>query len=231
PESDVDAVINWGDGSEVSVLEDVGDEITAEHVYEEPGTYDVEIVADDGVTSSQASTSIEVEEASDPYAPEIDLSADEVATGESFTVSGSGFAPGESVTLTLSDDDTVLDATADDDGAFDVEMTAPEVAATTTFVVSAIGETSQDEANSSLRVTVESPPSDGDDGSDEDAGEGSEPGDPDDGQDQSGDGNAADGSAADGSATDDSSSDGWLPKTGMNSGLLASIAGGFMLIG
>jgi hypothetical protein len=93
-------------------------------------------------------------------------SADSVVQGGTVTVSGSGFAPAETVMLELHSEVTRLgEVTADAAGAFETTATIPGSAPVGEHAVVAIGETSRRSASAALQVTAADPSAGGGDGS------------------------------------------------------------------
>ncbi|MGO3721531.1 choice-of-anchor G family protein, partial [Microbacterium gubbeenense] len=96
-----------------------------------------------------------------PYVTAITVTPETIAQGEKATIEGTGFEPGETVTITVGDD-VVGTTEANDDGSISYEYTTTEETATGTFDVIATGEVSNVPANGSLEIT------DGDAGADPD---------------------------------------------------------------
>ncbi|MGO2095822.1 MAG: choice-of-anchor G family protein [Candidatus Microbacterium stercoravium] len=86
------------------------------------------------------------------YDTSIEVEPGSIAQGETATVTGSGFEPGETVTVTL-DGETIGTATAEEDGSFTLDYTAAEDAETGDFVVEAVGAESNVPATGSLEIT------------------------------------------------------------------------------
>ncbi|WP_293698080.1 GH92 family glycosyl hydrolase [uncultured Agrococcus sp.] len=152
------ATVNWGDGSPVSTIQLADAAVVGEHTYAEPGTFTVTVTVDDGVRSASVELEIVVEDPDSGYLPEIELSVDRAAPGDTVGVQGSGFAPGESVDVWIVDDETV-DATANDAGEIDTTITVPTDLTDGEYVVVAFGE----ESNAEARATLFVESSDGDD--------------------------------------------------------------------
>ncbi|MGO1318048.1 MAG: GH92 family glycosyl hydrolase, partial [Cellulomonadaceae bacterium] len=150
------ATVNWGDGTPVSPVEVTDGAVSGTHTYTEAGTYTVWVTVDDGVQSASASLQIVVEDDAPVYAPEITLGAEVVRPGGTVTVSGTGFAPGEAVTVTLGTNDPVT-VEASEEGAVSAELTVPADAADGEYPVVALGAVSQVEAGTSVRVEAEVP--------------------------------------------------------------------------
>uniref|UniRef100_UPI002629284C GH92 family glycosyl hydrolase n=1 Tax=Microbacterium sp. TaxID=51671 RepID=UPI002629284C len=153
---DATAVINWGDGSPVSSVEVADGQIVGEHTYADAGTYTVSVTADDGVRSATATLDIVVDDVESPYSPEITLGETSAAPGDTVAVSGTGFAPNESVEVRFGSEDAVtIEANADGEIAGDV--TVPESAVDGDYPVTALGAESNVEATATLRVTAQQP--------------------------------------------------------------------------
>ncbi|MGO2521043.1 MAG: GH92 family glycosyl hydrolase, partial [Microbacterium sp.] len=148
---DATAVVNWGDGSPVSSVEVVDGAIVGEHTYAEAGTHQVSVTVDDGVLSVTATLEIVVEEPEPPYAPEITLGENAAAPGDTVAVTGTGFAPGESVALRFGSEDAVT-VEADADGNVAGEVTVPEDAVDGEYPITALGKESNIEAAATLQV-------------------------------------------------------------------------------
>ncbi|MEJ1089554.1 family 20 glycosylhydrolase [Microbacterium sp. Mu-80] len=152
---------------------------------------------------------------------------DEVTAGEALTVTGTGFAPGDAVTVTLEPAPRAARAAAsgveiaafqaDADGAFTGEVTVPADTAAGDYRIVANADPSGASASAALAVSA------ADDGTVPGDGDGDGSGDGD--GDGSGDGAGQDGSADDASAGDGSDAEeGALATTG------AEIAGGIIAI-
>ncbi|MGO1839104.1 MAG: choice-of-anchor G family protein [Candidatus Microbacterium stercoravium] len=87
-----------------------------------------------------------------PYDTSIEVEPGSIAQGETATVTGSGFEPGETVTVTL-DGETIGTATAEEDGSFTLDYTAADDAETGDFVVEAVGDESNAPATDGLTIT------------------------------------------------------------------------------
>ncbi|MPV50225.1 LPXTG cell wall anchor domain-containing protein [Pseudactinotalea sp. HY160] len=158
------AVVNWGDGSAVDLIDAVTDSVTGTHTYAAPGTYQVAVTVDDGVTSQVARLEIVVTDPPVLYEPAITLDAETVAPGGTVGVTGSGFAPGETVAVDLGEAMTLAGAeggegtvTADADGGFAYELAIPADAVAGTYPVVATGAESQVPARAEIVVALEVP--------------------------------------------------------------------------
>ena len=144
------AIINWGDGSPVADVEIVDGAITGTHTYATAGTYTVTITADDGVKSADAQLQIAVVDPEPEYAPEIQAPA-QAAPGETVTITGTGFAPGENVSIRIDDAEPVI-AEAGQDGEISGDIVVPAGAVDGDHPVVALGDVSKVEARASLLI-------------------------------------------------------------------------------
>lgn len=151
--AEADVTVNWGDATALSESGVVDGAVSGTHAYAEAGTYTVWVTVDDGVQSASASLEIVVEEGAG-YSPQISLDPEVVRPGGSFAVSGTGFAPEESVTVTLGTDTTVT-ADSSVEGAIAAELVVPADAADGDYPVVALGAVSNVEARASVRVESE----------------------------------------------------------------------------
>ena len=152
---DQTAHVNWGDGS--SEAAEVADgQIASQHTYAEAGEYTVTVTADDGVRSAETSLVITVVDAPVEYEPQISVEPEAVRPGESFDVTGSGFAPGESVNVQFGNDEPVT-VTATDEGAISTTITVAEDAIDGPVPVIAAGDESQVEARAEVLVQANLP--------------------------------------------------------------------------
>ncbi|MGI6879319.1 GH92 family glycosyl hydrolase [Microbacterium sp. gxy059] len=150
------AIVNWGDGSPVQAVEVADGEVIAEHTYDDAGEYAVVVTVDDGIVSAEAALEILVEDAVPEYAPEIAVDPAEVAPGDGFRVTGTGFAPDEAVSIALGEGDQA-DVRSDDDGAVSADLVVPDDASDGAYAVVAVGDVSQQEATAEIRVTSPTP--------------------------------------------------------------------------
>ncbi|MEV4669261.1 GH92 family glycosyl hydrolase [Microbacterium sp. LWO12-1.2] len=150
---DSTAIVNWGDGSPVAAVDVEDGAVAAGHTYATAGTFTVTVTADDGVQSADATLEIAVEEPEPEYAPEI-AAPEEAHPGDSVEITGTGFAPGENVSIRIDDEEAVV-VKADDDGAIRGDIIVPEDAVDGDHPVVALGDVSNVEARTSLRVTAE----------------------------------------------------------------------------
>ncbi|NHI16198.1 choice-of-anchor G family protein [Microbacterium excoecariae] len=130
----------------------VGDDGTFTFLYEVPGdapTGIAEVVATGAVSQTPAAADLTVTEVS--YETSITVDPDTVLQGETTQVTGSGFAPGETVTLTV-DGVEVWTVPADETGGFTFDYAVPEDATPGTFDVVATGEASQTPATDQLTI-------------------------------------------------------------------------------
>lgn len=145
------AVVNWGDGSPVSTVQLAGSAVVGGHTYAEAGTYTVTVTVDDGVRSATVELEIVVQEPDAEFAPEIELSADRAAPGDTVGVTGVGFAPGEAVAVRLANGEPA-NAAANEDGEIDTTVSVPADLVDGEYVVVALGEESNVEARATLLV-------------------------------------------------------------------------------
>lgn len=145
------AIVNWGDGSQVSTVAVVDGAVTAGHTYPAAGTYTVSVTADDGITSATTTVEIVVEEPAPVYTPEIVVDPAVVAPGGTVRVTGDGFAPDEAVELRLGDGEPV-GTTTNGDGVIDAELLVPGDAVDGEVAVTALGAVSAVEASAILTV-------------------------------------------------------------------------------
>ncbi|WP_170228451.1 choice-of-anchor G family protein [Nesterenkonia populi] len=121
------------------------------------------------LASSTVYAEDEAEDEPGDFDTEISADPSSVDQGESTTVTGTGFAPEETVTVSIpgatQDDDPLTVTTTDDDGAFTAELPIPTDYPTGDATITAVGEDSQTPATTVITVT---PPGDDDD-DDEDA--------------------------------------------------------------
>ncbi|WP_245907506.1 choice-of-anchor G family protein [Leucobacter massiliensis] len=109
------------DGSETPVIADEEGAITLTWDVPEtqtPGTVDFSAVGEDSGSTAEGSTVVQLAPAALTATP------DPVERGGTVTLTGAGFAPGETVTVTFPDG-TTAPATADEDGGFVTEWTVP----------------------------------------------------------------------------------------------------------
>ncbi|WP_176697103.1 GH92 family glycosyl hydrolase [Microbacterium sp. 3J1] len=152
-QGDTTAVVNWGDGTPVATGEIVEGAVSASHAYAAAGTYTVTVTADDGVKSADTQVQITVVDPEPEYEPEIQAPA-EAAPGDTITITGSGFASGEEVSVRI-DDEAPEVVTASESGAISADLTVPADAVDGDHPVVALGEVSNIEARASVRVTAE----------------------------------------------------------------------------
>jgi len=133
---------------------------------ENPGTENPgedEPVQDDGNESPEDNQGDEDEAPADPN---LTTSTDSVEPGAAITVSGEGFAAGETVRIELHSTPVVLGKTTVlEDGTFEAKVTIPATTAAGTHSIVAIGETSGIEASHTITVAESAQPGDnGDNG-------------------------------------------------------------------
>ena len=156
------ATVNWGDETPVgSAGGTVGADgkVSGTHTYTQAGTYAVSVTVDDGEKSVVATTEIVVK---DVYHAALAVTPAKVHPGDTVTIKGTGFKPGETVDVTLSATPVATSprslaakpgVTADKDGSFTTTKTIPAKADDGTYPVLAVGRDSQ--ASASAVVVVE----------------------------------------------------------------------------
>lgn len=137
---DLSVTLNWGDGSGVqagAVNEGI---ISGSHLYTDPGVYPVTVTAFDGVRSTSVVVNVVILESEPPvtYQPVVTVFPEQPIAEESFVANGTGFAPGESVTVMIGGE--TFQATADSDGNW--TLTLPGMAEGM-YTLEAIGAESQ----------------------------------------------------------------------------------------
>ncbi|CAH0233842.1 hypothetical protein SRABI76_02825 [Microbacterium oxydans] len=147
------AIVNWGDGSPVTAVDVTEGSVAAAHTYATAGTYTVTVTADDGVQSADATLEITVDEPVPAYDPRI-AAPEQARPGDTVEITGTGFAPGERVSIRIDDEEPTV-VTADDDGAIRGDITVPENAVDGDHPVVALGDVSNVEARASLRVSAD----------------------------------------------------------------------------
>lgn len=124
------ATVNWGDGTtlEKADVKTVGGVATVygTHTFSKAGEFPASVTVDDGVESVLVTTPVNIS-ANHVYTPSLESSAgDGVKAGETIRITGHGYAPGESVQVSLDAGDTSMTATADANGDVSFDITAPE---------------------------------------------------------------------------------------------------------
>ena len=127
--------------------------MSSSHTYATAGTFTVTITADDGVKSADAALQIVVEEPVPAYEPEIVVPA-EASPGDTVAFTGTGFAPEESVSIRIDDEEPVV-VRSDEDGAISGELMVPEDALDGDHPVVALGVVSNTEARGSIHVSAD----------------------------------------------------------------------------
>ena len=153
---EVSAIVNWGDGSPVWAVDAAEGAVSGSHTYATAGTYTVSITADDGVKSADASLQIVVTEPEPVYDPVITVDAGTVEPGDTVHVSGTGFAPGESVSIRIDDEQPVI-VKALDDGTVSADVVVPADAVDGVHPVIALGTESNIEARAEVQVETPKP--------------------------------------------------------------------------
>jgi len=150
---DATAVVNWGDGSPVAMVDVKEGAVSAGHTYAKAGTYTVTITADDGVQSADAALEITVEAPVPAYDPQI-AAPEQARPGDTVEITGTGFAPGENVSIRIDDEEPRV-VKAGDDGGIRGDIVVPDDAVDGDHPVVALGDVSNVEARASLRVSPE----------------------------------------------------------------------------
>lgn len=150
---DATAIVNWGDGTSVSAVDVTDGSVAGTHTYATAGAYTVTVTADDGVKSAAGQLTITVADPVPVYEPTIQAPA-QAAPGEKVTVTGEGFAPGESVAIRIDSEEPVV-VEAGQDGAVSGDITVPVGAIDGDHPIVALGDVSKVEAHASLLVVAE----------------------------------------------------------------------------
>lgn len=150
--ADLTATINWGDGSATSQGKVADSNISAAHTYAEPGEYTATVTVDDGVKSASAQVTITVTEA-ETFEPALTADPTTANAGDTVSIAGTGFKPGEKVEITSGQ--SVQTVTASDTGAISATIEIPKDAPAGDWVVSALGADSQVPAR--VTVTIKAP--------------------------------------------------------------------------
>jgi hypothetical protein len=147
------ARVQWGDGTvtEDAEVADPG-AITGSHTYAQPGSYTVHVTAADTLGSAGSSFTITVKHP--PYHPTITLGpAGGVQQGGIVSITGSGFAAGEQVTIKLGTQPTVTGtATASSTGGFTATLHVSLLASPDLYSVTATGADSVVPATATIEV-------------------------------------------------------------------------------
>lgn len=130
-----------------------------------------------GPVAGTASATVAVAAGAEPpaYSPTIEVSPGSASAGSDVTVAGSGFAPGERVTVTVAGQ--TITVVADADGAFSIVVAIPATAAVGDYTVVAVGDESAIVASAALTVTAPVPGGDGGEGPGGEQPGGEQPGD------------------------------------------------------
>lgn len=152
-QGETSAVVNWGDGSPVAPVSIVDGAVTGTHTYSVAGAYAVTVTADDGVRSAGAQLEIAVVDPEPEYTPEIQVTPT-ATPGDTVTITGTGFAPKENVSIRI-DDETPVQTSADESGRLDADLMVPVDAIDGSHPVIALGEVSQVEARASVLVAAD----------------------------------------------------------------------------
>lgn len=147
---EISAVVNWGDGSPVSAVDVADGAVAGTHTYAKAGAYTVTVTADDGVKSAATQLTITVADPVPVFEPTIQAPA-QAAPGETVTITGEGFAPGESVAIRIDAEEPAV-VTAEDDGTISGGVTVPAGAVDGDHPIVALGVVSKVEARASLLI-------------------------------------------------------------------------------
>lgn len=152
-DEDLEVTLNWGDGSGAQPGTVSEATISGSHLYTAAGKYPVTVTVSDGVQSTSTVVDVLISEPEPPltYQPVVALNPEQPTAGESFVVTGTGFAPGEEVTVTI-DGDTIP-ATADAEGNWSLTLPGMEEGV---YTLEALGAQSQ----AAVSVTVQVVPGD-----------------------------------------------------------------------
>lgn len=154
PDAELTATVNWNDASATEEAEVVDGAISAAHTYAEAGEYTAVVTVDDGVKSVATQVTITVTETA-AYEPTLSAEPDTASAGDTITITGSGFKPGEDVEVTSGD--TVETVSAHEDGTVSTSIKIPDDAAPGGWVITALGAQSQVPASVTVSIT-EAPP-------------------------------------------------------------------------
>jgi len=153
------ATVNWGDETPIDTAEVADGKVAGTHTYAQAGTYTVSVTVDDGEKSVVATTKVVVKA---EYHAALAVTPAKVHPGDTVTIKGTGFEPGETVDVTLSATPVATTARslaaqpgvkADKDGSFTTTKTIPAKADDGTYPVLAVGRDSQ--ASAMTNVVVE----------------------------------------------------------------------------
>lgn len=141
------AHVTWGDGTPIDdVTIAAGPDANSYvlhgvHTFASAGTYTVKVSGADGAESRLTRLTVTINEPQVVYTPTMEVTpSGAVDPGTTLSLSGSGFAPGESVTLTLSTvPETVVTATASGDGSITAQLTVPAGTAAGLYSLVALG--------------------------------------------------------------------------------------------
>ncbi|MCO5998044.1 GH92 family glycosyl hydrolase [Actinoallomurus rhizosphaericola] len=146
------ASVQWGDGTapeDVTVGSDGA--MSGQHKYAQDGTYTVHVTVWDTLSSSTETFTVTVGRAKSQ--PTISAAAS-AAPGDPITVTGSGFAAGEKVTVKLGTSPArSLTVEASAKGAVNTSMAASDGAQPGRYSVTAVGASSRTPATATVRVT------------------------------------------------------------------------------
>lgn len=169
---DYSATVDWGDGSAVEAGQvssaaagEFGDPsrlIEGTHTYTQAGSHVVTVVVTDadGVNRT-GSVPVLVTEKAVVYSPVISAEPGELEAGTALRVTGSGFAPGETVLIDVSTSPALsVSAVADGEGQLDATVTVPSTTEPGSYDISATGNVSAVPALARVSVLAPSGPVD-----------------------------------------------------------------------
>ncbi|MFI6260019.1 GH92 family glycosyl hydrolase [Micromonospora zamorensis] len=148
------ARVQWGDGTAPDdVTIGASGAMSGQHTYTREGTYTVHVTAWDTLSSSTEAFTVTV--ARGGYQPTIALSAaGAVTTGGTVTVDGSGFAPGEQVTVSVGTDPArATKVAASATGTVRVSVPTSGDAQPGRYAVTATGASTRTPATATVQVT------------------------------------------------------------------------------
>nr|WTB29861.1 GH92 family glycosyl hydrolase [Streptomyces sp. NBC_00830] len=148
------ARVQWGDGTvPADATVDSSGAISGQHTYVQEGTYTVHVTTWDTLSSSTETFTVTVARAGSQPSLSVSASAS-VAAGDSITVTGSGFAAGERVTLKLGTSPArSLTVAASAKGAVHASIAASDDVQPGRYSVTAAGASSRTPATATVQVT------------------------------------------------------------------------------
>jgi len=154
------ARVNWGDATAINgatVTPGSGSAtVSGGHSYAVPGDFTISTTIDDGLKSSTVSSTVHV---TAPYQPVLNAVPDQVQPGAVVPITGHGFAPGETVTVTLGTTPAVpVTTSASGTGTISTSVTVPSATPGATYSVLARGAVSLTDAITSVVVASPTTP-------------------------------------------------------------------------